>query len=206
MNIQVEKILIRNKLLPKFKIGVLVLLAMLLFTLVGCGNYRGFTVHTATANFSFEYSSIYFRPSLDQSREDYTEVFASRRSEGRQPPDGYLSITAFKTNDSYPDYHALLEDHLRNAQLGLKEDEFRVAERSLVVVDGAHGVQVIYSYMNYLYADHFSTSSQRLEISYEAYLENNGFLWDITVHSIADVAEQSKADFEHILTSFKFLK
>jgi hypothetical protein len=79
-----------------------------------------------------------------------------------------------------------------------------------MTVDSRPGEKILYSY--------FRHGEARIEnnkiimpnivaaISCRAYFENGDFLWDIRLEAVAERSEQARADFEHIIGSFKFIE
>ncbi len=64
---------------------------------------------------------------------------------------------------------------------------------------------MVYRYVRFVYVEGSTELAEALAIAYGAYFQKNGLLWTITVDSIATRADEAKADFEHVVRSFKFL-
>jgi hypothetical protein len=190
----------------RFGLTVLIFITLLFIPLSGCGDYKKFVLRDGLAGCSFEYSSRYASPTTERL-DNLTSVFGStRRKVSEWPIKSSFGVRVSIRSDFFTDYRALLEYNLQPSRKGTKEDEFNIVSRSPVVIDGAVGEQVIYNYINYLYTtSHFSPSGQESRTAFEAYIENGEFLWEISVNAQTTLKDQAKADYEHILTSFKFL-
>ena len=70
---------------------------------------------------------------------------------------------------------------------------------------GIQGIQIIYNYSLPTDLHHMGKTERIPKIAYEAYFENTGILYNINIHSILDIAEQAKVDYEHIVQTFIIL-
>ena len=154
-------------------------------------------------NFSIEYPSHY--KSLFVHSSSSHEMVVTNSPPGSDITnnlDNSLWISAFNASEaSVHDYLALLEAHLSSIQ-SKSGAEFKLIERSPTTIDGEKGERIAYYYLRNSIPE---KSESILAVSYRVYFENNGFLWLIDVDAISEKAEQVKADFEHIIHTFRFL-
>ncbi len=184
----------------------LIFLLVLSFATSGCAGDGESVVRSAAANFSFGYPPTYLKPYVQNLTEHSTSASVNfAHSEEGRSADAFIFIDVTKANDYYRDYRSLMEDNLIWAQEGQEEDRFKIEERSPVTVDGAQGEVVVFRYITFELADVGTELGGRPAISYEAYFQGNGLLWSIIVQSIASRADEARADFEHVMRSFRFL-
>jgi hypothetical protein len=165
------------------------------------------------ANSSFEYPSSYIVTDIDKG--SYTEsanvYFNSIRNKTTNGLIARIYVTVRKTNDVFPNYLSFLEFSLGIAQQGQSNDEFNIVERSIITIDNIQGEKVIYHYIvhnpdKYEINDNEIMISESIPaIAYEVYVEKDGFIWTIEINSLLGESAQAKADFQHIIKSFKFL-
>ncbi|OGO22446.1 MAG: hypothetical protein A2144_04355 [Chloroflexi bacterium RBG_16_50_9] len=194
---------------------ILVVLLLVLFSsliLIGCGNYKIFMFDNNIANCEFEYPASYVVG--DIIRGDFSTIafalFTYKQVESSTNwSTAYISISGRQKDVSFPDYHALLEYNLKNAQQQYSIYGFNLVERSPLSIENVLGEKIIYNYINpwdsEIIEDEIVKMGPISGIAYEAYFENDGFLWTILFHATAQISAQAKADFEHILQTFKFL-
>ena len=186
---------------------VLILLVIILMVFLsdttGCCGYRKFTLRNAPTKCSFEYPSSFTRPSVN--RDNYSTSITAERPV-KKPPRNAFHVTVRKIDDYLPDSRTLLEYDLLSAGKNQNIGEFELKDRSSTTVDGVPGEQIAFvNHFSSEYPDVMGKYKRIPILSYKAYFEKNGFLWDIAVVSDPILATQTKADFEHILQSFKFL-
>ncbi len=192
-----------------FKVSpMLAIMFSLPFLITSCGIYMDFSTRNMVANCFFEYPLPYLSLHVDRTVTDMTIINGSRPDFSKQQSPSLgtlLSVIGFKTNVSFPGYLSYLEWDLGHAKQGQSDDEFKLVERSIITVDNVSGEKIIYQYVRHSDPLVVEETKQIPAISYEAYFENNGLLWNIQVSAITERANQAKADFEHIIKTFKFL-
>jgi hypothetical protein len=202
----------KRKLLVILVLVNLVLIFLLI--LGGCSEHKVFIFHNIFSECSFSYPKTYVITKVDTGIDNSKsgDVFLNLITNG-VPENGlvsYIDISVMKTNEYYRDYHLLLEDNLKNMQLGQKSDELKIIDHSSVTTNSIQGEQIIYQYTlcpdPYKVVDGNIVKSESIpSIAYRLYFEKNDYIWNITIDSILERAEQSKEDFDYIIKSFKFL-
>jgi hypothetical protein len=122
-------------------------------------------------------------------------------------------------SDQHPNAKAAVE-----ALISYWGESIKLLERSAVTVAGIPGEQIVYSHKppmimraplklilftispdwNARYTRRNPQESE-LRITREVYFNYDGLIWNIQIDSDESVAEQAKADFEHLLKTFKIL-
>ncbi len=188
------------------RIGVPLLLVMLLLASAasGCSSYSKYTLRNGAVKFSLEYPPSYLTPReyIDQSENPVGLGFDLRHSEEDPMRDAYIWVGVITPGEIFPDYRTSMEFDLR---MDLSDQLAGLVERSPITVDSARGEQVVYPYTWLRVIEGSTELNKTAAITYAAYFEHNGFLWGIGVKSTAGRADEAKADFEHIVQSFRFL-
>jgi len=191
---------------------ILVVSVILFFSIViGFKEYRKFTFLNAFSDFSFEYPRFHHVISTNGAFDGspIASVFIAL-IQIKAPQDEYIDISIRETSATFPSYNVLLEHNLNVAQKGQGADEFKLLERTGIIIDGVAGEKIAYSYYRHPEAvfknNQFIKPAPIPAISFVSCFEKNGFIWEINVEAIANRSEKAKADFEHIISSFKFLK
>jgi hypothetical protein len=201
----------------RLKTILLMLVIIILFssTATGCSIYRNFTMRNEIAGCSFKVPLLFGPLTMDESGSDMVSVFGTLPTFiFKYPSDLYMDITVNKKNSFYSDYRSLLEYSINEELKWLEESEFNLVERSAVTINGACGEQVIYDYVRiksrthqdlHAMVDGSDNDETRVPaIAYRAFIENNGFLWDIGIFATTDMTTRAKEYYEHIINSFKF--
>jgi len=193
----------------KLAIIFLVILSTLMLTLPGClSPYRTFSYTQGVAHFKFEYPRDLEK--VDVSRTDkYSGVYFTREI----VKDGWFDMDLYILVDKAPelDARSRLEKDITRLEEALKVS--KVLERSPVVISGISGELVVSTYDLYSHRIPWPDpvfkgapqGPELIEISREVYFDNNGFAWYIRMTSTEEVAEEAKADFEHVINTFKIL-
>ena len=198
------------------KIGSLLLLILVVLSVFsGCqktdnNTYKTF-IFTKGIKFSFEYPSHYYREELWPYK--LGEAAGSVTFLDKLPSDWYW-IDNFEiiVDDSNKTAHEAIEEIANNT---LKKE---IIEISSVTMAGMQGEMLVYSYPAQPLPDAqlgLSCSPRKinypdnpnnvLEIDRIAYFSNGNQLWSVEIGWSESKTEQQKADFDHILQTFKIL-
>jgi hypothetical protein len=183
------------------------LTVMLVFA--GCDSYRRLVFTNVFSDSSFEYPASHHVVSEDNGQESSVPSVFIALIQNKVPQDQYIIVNVRQVTELFPSYTALLEYNLDFAQRSQDDNEFTVLNREKVTIDGAEGEILTYSYSRHSEPEIENGQIIRPKgipaISYNAYFENDGLLWNIELVAIEKRAQQAEEDFQHILLSFKFL-
>ena len=173
--------------------------------------YELYSFEQGFAHFSFEKPKDYFLPEENGIKiqdNDY-EWLLFWRNLKLSPGIGYaqsINILIIKISPEHPNASAEVESTI--AEKKRRYHDFVLLERSFTSVDGIPAEQIVWSFG----AGSSSTSLPKATVITptlvrDVYFEHDGFIWNIGVSSrpLQNEAEQAKADFEHILQTFKIL-
>ena len=196
-----ERIRLRSLLL----MGVLFVVVA---TFLSCNSsgYRTFTFNKV-AHFSFEYPAHYRKFAAHATVEDKTIYIGFRDKiipEGRT--NGFIRVVVEGAGYRYPDAEAALEKTL----LPFTEPEKYInpgnlLERSTITVAGVQAELIVYIREADLIPEAPASSLDIMKVTRVVYFDHNNLIWRIRIQSDEDRADQAKADFEHILETFKIL-
>jgi hypothetical protein len=194
--------------------AVLVLIVMLvvMLNLTGCSDYyKKMSVTDGIAHFSFEYPSNY-KPEfqyLDDAPYERTRVglFTINEESWVNVHEAGITVAIEKTGKRYSNSTDALEAEIKWwTSRGYKD--FLLLERSKVIFAGVQSEQIVYSY-TYMHIEdvqinmHVVKTPTIVRIIFFDYHEQ---IWFISVEAHGSYANQSKADFDHILQTFKILE
>jgi len=191
--------------MPGIRRGLLLILLLtsLMLILPGCNNseYRTFTFKRGV-NFTFEYPSHYKMNSM----RSYVEgkgaagvTFFDKLS-SKDSIYGFIFVTIEDASEKYPNAKTAIEQIASNE---LKKD---ILERSTVIINGIPGELIVYSHKLGVIEERLPyESSKIIRINRTVYFDHSGLIWGIEIESDEDKAEQAKADFEHLLETFRIL-
>lgn len=166
--------------------------------------YRKVTGDRFGIKYSFEYPASYV---------DRTQITYYTPSEGS----GYaLIFCAFRTNyvkyghkiitidtfESYPNAEAAVEGRLNylNNIKTYPDDKFLLKERYETKIADIRGTAVAYSI-----SDYDSNYVESTNIVREVYFSYKERIWNISIESPEELADEAEKDFEHILETFQFV-
>jgi hypothetical protein len=180
-----------------FKLGLVLLIVFGSIGMVGC-KYKEFSLQKFDTGCFIEYPSSYEMGEIDREPDFGASATAMRFSKNGETQDATLEVGVMKPDEEFPSSAALIEYYLVRAQKNQLPGEFKLIERTPINVGGAIGEKII-----------FQRSSEKIperisRIYYQACFENNGYIWEIGVSSIIEMANQSQEDFDHLVRSFRF--
>jgi hypothetical protein len=201
--------------MPGIRRGLLLilLLALLVVTLLGCNNaeYRTFTFEKGV-NLTFEYPSHYRRDliySYVEGKSAGRITFLDRLS-SKVSIYGFIWVTIRDPSGVYP-YAKTAIEQIASGEYdiytsGPGELNRDILERSTIIINGIPAELIVYSHKVGFIERLPYESSKIIRINRTVYFDHNGLLWSIAIESDEDKAEQARADFEHLLQTFKILE
>ncbi|OGO23026.1 MAG: hypothetical protein A2144_11675 [Chloroflexi bacterium RBG_16_50_9] len=171
---------------------------VLLSTVTSCSGYRHYTFRNIISDSSFEYPASYTITSVNEGELQagaWVLLTPKLRPEGSE----LILVAVKKTSNDFPDYFTSLDHALQGVQKEQYTRDFKLQDRSRVTIDKAQGEQIVYHFLLENEIDGLKA------IAYEVYFQKNDAIWTIWAHALAENAEQTKTDFEHLLKTFKFL-
>ena len=188
---------------------VVLILFIIIISLIGCSKYNHFSLTEGIAHFSFEYPSSYYLEStrLEEKPWDYTRIRLLSKDE--EFPLAHLAQIIVDIENISTRYSNIDEEIEQLISWATSQGyrDFCLLERFDVEIAGVEGKGITYSY------------SSRLEstgvgfrdvippaITRNIYFEYNDKIWYISITASEDYAETAKADFEHIIETFKFIE
>jgi hypothetical protein len=109
------------------------------------------------------------------------------------------ALTIIDASEEFPNAKATIE------QIASKEFVKDILERTTININGISGELVVYSSKVGLIPEAPLESSEIVRINRTVCFDYGGLIWIIIIESDEDKADQAKADFEHILQTFKIL-
>jgi hypothetical protein len=180
----------------------MLLLASLMVILPGCNNseYRLFTFKKGV-NFTFEYPSHYKIEEVRayQQEEVSGKVILYDKLSSKVSLFGFINITIIDASEEFPNAKATIE------QIASKEFVKDILERTTININGISGELVVYSSKVGLIPEAPLESSEIVRINRTVCFDYGGLIWIIIIESDEDKADQAKADFEHLLETFRIL-
>jgi hypothetical protein len=215
-----------------FEFSIIMILTISSF-IMGCAvpssGYKIFSDKNEICNFSFEYPALYshridgprvvqyafgkfFYLGLEPPEIEKTMVVPEIEQMTPQPrivhtvPSSF-SITVYEVE--FPDkpgsFPSSVQDML---EINIKRDsnqafgpDFKILERSTVTVSSVKAERVRYVYNNIMQLK----GDKNLMIKDLICFDSDGVIWEIRSNAYEEYAEQAKADFQHVISSFKIL-
>jgi hypothetical protein len=194
----------RVRMMPGIRCGLLLmlLLASLMVTLPGCNNseYRTFTFKKGV-NFSFEYPSHYKIEDVRAYEQEQVsgKVILYDKLSSKVSLFGFINITIIDASEKFPNARVVIEQIASNE---LKKD---ILERTTININGIPAELIVYSSKIGMIPEAPPKSWEIVRINRTVCFDYSGLIWVIIIESDEDKADQAKADFEHLLQTFKIL-
>lgn len=193
---------------------MVMILLMTSLPITGCGRFSEFVLREGIAHLSFEYPVSFEKPYAQMIKEGALQCTAvDSRSIPRRKEEkpAEFSLLVSRPNLRYPDAKTALESFIKAAeedQSYQAEDpeygEFRLLERYPVTVAGVNGELIVLSC--WWAATFWVRAEPELSaIVRIVYFDHSGLIWKIMFSSHVDRSEEDKANFEHMLKTFKVL-
>ena len=175
----------------------------------GCSGYTSHTLREGDAHFSFEYYDSYEKKA-SSLYSGHTMVYFNRSLMEEGLLDSSFYVLVYEAGWlGNPDAEAALEDRIASYATDEYHRDFEILDRSSVTIAGVEGEQVTFCY----YAERKLVGDSEgpffklpaTLIARCVYFDHNGFIWEIFMKSIEEVAEEDKVHFEHIIETFTIL-
>jgi len=176
-------------------------------------DYHTLYLRGGLVDLHFEYPFDYANYFIDNYKTSISMLFY--RLESRRTPwaelldtkaDSRFEIHAYGANEtSVNRVNDAIEEELSHMENVI--DDFQLLERSLVSAAGAVGEQIVYSYtLQYTFFFEFGMMLENTPVKGRTiFFERDGNLFEISILSCAELYEEDKAGFEHILETFQIL-
>jgi hypothetical protein len=191
-----------------FCIAILLLLSMIIS---GCDNgdvnsYKTFVLNEGSVHFLFEYRTYYEIDNLkpaeatgDLMQQSMFFDLISPEIKGINDYT-YIHVVVGKPDELTPDAKSAIERAERNAASWA---DYKLLNKCEITVDGVQAYRIDYQNRNIVPA--IAGGEPRIEVIREVRFDAKGYVWMIQIRSDSSTAEADKADFEHILQTFKIL-
>jgi len=185
-----------------------VLITILLFIsilITGCNTseYKTFTLKNGIAHFSFEYPSSYkVVDNIVSLMPAYTHIIL-RKPPNEEQMERITSVLSIYVDEAYTplSVDSAISSNLSDISTW---NDFKLLERSSIQVVGVNGQRIVYSWAS-IPARHGIAGEPIPSLAREVYFYQDGQLWNISISSDELTTEAAKADFEHVLRTFKIL-
>ncbi len=186
----------------------IIIALLILIAFSSCNRNQGYVTYDfrygSIVHFSFEYPSSYEAQSEDAVGIGNPAYLWHRASSKPFPWNdiSILFITYSKGTIAY-NATAMLDYDLANLRNLSPPGQFSLLERSKIVVSGVQGELAAIRYPippNIAYYGPGPTITRIVSF------DKDDLIWVITLNSNQEAADKAKADFEHILQTFKFLE
>jgi hypothetical protein len=194
----------------KLKITIfLLVITIILLSIIttGCGEYKQVSITRVGVTFSFEYPSAY-QDRSGSLKEEYTqnEIFLESDERSDKGSTDKVFLMQILTKDtlkglSYSNAKEDLEKDLNIYSGWSPSAEYKLLERSNIMIDNIQGEMITFQ-CNDQFPSRFGTY---LKIVKKVYFDYKEMVWVISFSYYSEVANVAKEEFEHILSTFKFL-
>jgi len=191
----------------------LLLILLLLVSIIGisgfsCSDYKTFTLKKGIAHLSFRYPSRYEIYDIDlgdiylgasTTVDLYTEPLKNPAFH-----DAQICIYIYKTDENVSNSNEDMESYIASWS---RADGFKIMERSSVTVAGIQGTQIVYYRASHLIEDiHYGMHIIKTPVIVrKVFFDYNHQIWRISVMGHESLADTIKADFIHVIDTFKIL-
>jgi len=173
-------------------------------------DYRTFVANEGIPHFSFEYPSYYELVSY-QPMPVYlgtSVILSGPFAEEEKGNIKHVEITVdkyLKSAKSGLDWR--IDDYKSGLRAGLMK-EFKILEKNRVIVAGTEGWEIVVSFTETGVSPSVDLPVREGPtpiVSRNMFFENQDMIWEIFLYSDAATNVQAKADYEHIVRTFRFL-
>jgi hypothetical protein len=170
-------------------------------------SYKTFTLTDGNVHFSLEYRSYYkikeVHPSFDTGNASDTFLDFTLISPKIKQTKDYtrIKVLADKPDHLIPDAKSNVERAENNASSWAN---YKLYDKYETTIDGIPAYRLDYQNQNIIPAI-AGTGGPAIEVYRELYFDAKGLVWMIQMSSDSSTAEADKADFEHIIQTFKVL-
>jgi hypothetical protein len=197
------------------RVVVHTILMILLLSSAGCNNhlpdrtYKEYTVDEGNVHFSFEYSENYTLGVYDFENESrkYINFFGPNMDFQEQSviqlKQARISIDLYKQDETVSGAESELQKQIEANE---KYPGFRIIQRYSTKIDGITAIVLNYSNSgqghDYSGVVTFAFSS----VDWSLYFEHDSYVWWIQFDYPIEMTKEAKADFDHMLKTFKILE
>ncbi len=170
-------------------------------------SYKTFVLNEGTVHFSLEYRTYYrvdrVKPGDDTGLVSKDTMDFELISPKIKQTNDYTRIEVIveKPNTLLPDAKSAIERAERNASSWA---DYKLLDKYELTIDGVQAYRIDYQNINIIPAI-AGVPGKPISVYREVHFDAKGFVWMIQMRSDSSTAEADKADFEHILQTFKIL-
>ena len=179
---------------------------------IGCQNvdvnsYKTFTLTDGNVHFSLEYRAYYkikeVHPSFDTGTpSDAFMDFTLISPKIKQTKDyTYIKVLVEKPGRLIPDAKSQTERAENNASSWAN---YKLLDKYMTTIDGIEAYRLDYQNQN-IVPTLAGTGKPAIGVYRELHFDAKGFVWMIQMSSDSSTADADKADFEHVIQTFKVL-
>jgi hypothetical protein len=196
-----------------FIIFTLVALLVSVFCVIPCGcdnldvnSYKTFVLNEGAVHFSLEYRTYYDIDYLKPAEATGDNIQQSMLFDLKSPKIKgindytYIHVAVGPPDELIPDAKSATERAERNASSWA---DYALLNKCETTIDGVPAYRLDYQNRNIVPA--IAGGEPRIEVIRKVNFDAKGYVWMIQVRSDFSTAEADKADFEHILQTFKIL-
>ena len=187
----------------------LILLGIFIISITACGSYKItnvdnhynlITIKQSVGKFSFEYSNNY-KVTKVEIKSTYTDLNLDGPEVGENQDIPFISIFTQKLNDGEYGYENDLKEELNSAK---NTTDYQILEQFPVSLLGESGEEVAYYYMWKPPLGFTNDKPKPMVVRFLMFTHNN-LLWRLEVNSVQSYSDSAKADFNHVVQTFKIL-
>ena len=177
---------------------------ILLFDVSGCrSSYEKFDLHGVDYHFSFEYPANYEKEGVS--------ISYSRSLLEKDWKDSWFRVRVYEAGKyNKPDNaKAALNSYITSLSAHEEYSEFKILKRLPININGVIGEQCTLSYY-YSEAEQYLDTDLSIKLPATlvlrcVYFDYNGFICEIRMSSIEEIAEQVDSEFGHLIETFEIL-
>jgi len=172
-------------------------------------SYKTFVLDKGTVHFSLEYRTFYkvkeVKPGEDTGDVVRDIMYLTLVSPLMKGAYDYTSIDVIADKPGYllTDAKSAIE---RAERLASSWGDYKLLDKYELNIDGVKAYRIDYQHRNIVPALAGVSNEPAIEVYREVHFDANGFVWMIQMSSDSSTAEDDKADFEHIIQTFKILE
>ncbi|MFC2062398.1 hypothetical protein ACFLS8_00390 [Chloroflexota bacterium] len=169
--------------------------------------YQVFRCDTGASHYTFQFSTSYdfsYFDVADDGDSTFTYIDLWKEQEEGSGMYTLISVSVFPPDADTPDAGTAIRKALAQ---GESLPDFRLISQSEIIVGRttAHEIVFVHSFtIGYTGIDQGYQSAYS-RITRDVYLEEGGFIWKLTFRVTESAYEATRADFEHILDTFRIL-
>jgi hypothetical protein len=172
----------------------------------GVNSYKTFVLNEGAVHFSLEYRTYYkvdyLKPAEAIGDNEQQSMYFTLVGPLIREINDYTSIhvAVGPPDELIPDAKSAIERAERNASSWA---DYELLNKCETTIDGVPAYRIDYQNRNIVPA--IAGGEPRIEVIREVRFDAKGYVWMIQIRSDSSTAESDKADFEHIVATFKIL-